>query len=242
LANLTTILANIRQNVIDVPADTEARLEGWVQDAQIAAEDDYQWKMLEDEYSAETILGSRIVAALITGWIEAIGDPYYLTGDGAAVPLEWIPSIQDAMKDYPNSVAAVDRGPPRGLLETGEASSVIINVYPSSDQGNTLGTHSAAGEYDVRIPYRKRQATLAVTGTTENAFTRDANLRLYLEQYASGKALLFNHDTENAQIALLQAQEHLKRAKRTDKRRKSQFIRFTPRRDVHASRRQRRAV
>ena len=228
--------------MIEVPSDTEDRLEGWVQDAQVALEEEHQWKMLEAEHSVDTTEGIRNLVTGITRWMEAIGDPYYLTGDGVAVPLEWIPSIRDAMKDYTESVAENDRGAPKGLLESGEPGAVTIDVYPAADLGNTTGTYSANGEYKVKIPYRKRQATLEVTGTAENAFTRDANLRLYLEQYASGKALLFNHDTENAQIALLQAQEHLNRAKRADKRRKSQFIRFTPRRDVYASRRQRRAV
>ena len=54
--------------------------------------------------------------------------------------------------------------------------------------------------------------------------------------------MIFNHDYENGQMYLTMAQRHKQRAKRIDKRRMIQFLKLTPRRDVNASRRQRRAV
>ena len=67
-------------------------------------------------------------------------------------------------------------------------------------------------------------------------------MQLYLQDYASGKALLFNRDYEAGQVKLMEAAAHLMREKRKDKRRKSQFMKLTPRRDVRASRRQSRAI
>jgi hypothetical protein len=63
-----------------------------------------------------------------------------------------------------------------------------------------------------------------------------------LEDYASGKALLFNRDKDNAATYFVQARENLLDMKRLDKTARAKDFKFTPRRDVHASRRQRRAV
>jgi hypothetical protein len=154
------------------------------------------------------------------------------------MPLEWIPGIEDARSIHPQYTATSAKGPPRGLLETASQ----ISVYPKPDAENPLGTYSSAGEYEIIVPYRKREAVLSAGGTTTNAFTTDPSFQLFLENYASGKAMLFNRDIANGQLSLQQAQDDLVTMKRTDKQRKGQFLKITPRRDVHASRHQRRAV
>ncbi len=238
MANLSTILADIRQNVIDLPSDTEARLVGWVNEAQIVAEAHFNWKGTETSLVKATTLGVVLLDTLPTNWIVAIGDPWYRTGDGVTVGMEWIPSEQDVFKDHTFGLLTTDRGRPIGLQET--ASSIL--VYPPPDANNTLGVSSAAGEYEIVIPYRKREEKLSAGGTTSNFFTTDPDLSLHIIDYASGKAMLFNRDFNNGQLFLTTAQAHLLRAKRLDKKRKSQFMKFTPRRDVFASRRQRRAI
>jgi hypothetical protein len=115
-------------------------------------------------------------------------------------------------------------------------------VYPVPDGNNPIGSWSSAGEYNLVIPYRARAEVLTAAGTITNFFTTDADQALHLEDYASAQAMLFNRDIQNAQLYLAKAAAHLLRAKRLDKLRKSQSIKITPRRDVHASRKQRRAV
>ena len=50
--------------------------------------------------------------------------------------------------------------------------------------------------------------------------------------------MLFNRDLDGGNLSLLQAKDDLKTMKRIDKRGKLQFLKFTPRRDVNASRKQ----
>jgi hypothetical protein len=238
LKNLTTILAKIRKNVIDLPSDTEEELVGWVHEAQIVAEAYHQWLGLETTLVQATTQGTPLLKLRPDDWIVAIGDPWYRTGTGVSRGMEWYPSLEDLYSEQTAGLQTTDQGSPKGLLET----PIYLLVYPPPDANNTLGAHSAAGEYEVVIPYRARAATLTVDGTITNFFTSDPDQALHLEDYASAQAMLFNRDIQNAQLYLAKASAHLLRAKRLDKKGKSQFIKITPRRDVHARRTQRRAV
>ena len=71
MADLTTILQNIRDNVIDVPTATENRLEGWVQDAQLELEAARQWIGLETQHVKDTVAGTRQLDAAPSDWLEA---------------------------------------------------------------------------------------------------------------------------------------------------------------------------
>ena len=237
--NLSTIIAKIKQNVIDLPSDTDARLESWVNEAQLDVEDgDYQFLFMRTSLFTNTTLGVNLLRALPVLWIRADGDPWYRTGGGVYKRMEWAPSEQDVAKDFTAGVLATDRGRPRRILET----DTQLLVYPPPDASNTLGAFSAAGEYSVATPHYAKEPTLEASGSTTNKFTADPNLALYLEDFASGQAMLFNRDLDNGQVSLLKAQRHLQRAVRLDKRRRAQFLRLTPRRDSHASRKQRRAI
>jgi hypothetical protein len=242
LANLTTILAKIRQNVIDLPSDTEDRLESWVNEAQIVAEAYHLWLGTWSIFFGKTDGTSRLINSeelyeKPADWLHADGDPYWRHGSsGANHFVEWAPSLQDVRKDYSSNPEAT--GSPKALWEQ----QGWLNVYPVPDANNPVGGWSAAGEYTLIIPYRARAEILTAAGTVSNFFTTDADQALHLEDYASAQAMLFNRDIQNAQLYLAKAAAHLLRAKRLDKLRRSQYIKITPRRDVHASRKQRRAV
>lgn len=236
--NLTTIIANIEQNVIDLPSDTDGRLEGWVNEAQVNAEDEYQFLFMRTSLFTDTTLGVNLLVALPALWIRADGDPWYRTGLGVHKRMEWAPSELDVAKDFTAGLLTTDRGRPRTILET----DTQLLVYPPPDASNTLGAFSSAGEYSIATPHYAREVVLEATGAITNKFTADVNLALYLEDYASGQAMIFNRDLDNGQVYLLKAQKHLSRAKSTDKRRRAQFLRLTPRRDSYASRKQRRAI
>jgi hypothetical protein len=243
LANLTTILAKVRQNVIDLPGDTEDRLESWVNEAQVVAEAYHLWLGTWSTWFAETDGTSLLVDSVTdlkekpADWLHADGDPYWRNGfSGANHFVEWAPSLQDVRRDYSSHADAT--GSPKTLREEQDR----VWVYPTPDENNPIGVWSSAGEYNLVIPYRARAEVLTAAGTITNFFTTDADQALHLEDYASAQAMLFNRDIQNAQLYLAKAAAHLLRAKRLDKLRKSQSIKITPRRDVHASRKQRRAV
>ena len=96
---------------------------------------------------------------------------------GATMPLEWVPSGQDAAQIYPAYSATSARGAPKGLRET----KTLFYVYPVADAENSIGDDSAAGEYQISIPYRKKEIVL-VAGAFEdsNAFTNDPSFQCYL--------------------------------------------------------------
>jgi hypothetical protein len=238
LANLTSILAKMRQNVIDLPSDTEDRLVSFVNEAQVNAEDEYQFIWMRSSHIMDTAQGDTILSGLPLDWIRADGDPWFRTGDGKRQRMEWSPSELDIAKDFTAGELVTDEGQPDTLFESG----ADILVYPPPDMKNTTGAFSTAGDYSIKIPYYAREDVLVEGADEENLFTKDANMVLYLEDYASGLAMLFNHDNENGQVYLLKAKVHFNRAKKTDKRKRAQFLRLTPRRDSHASRRQRRAT
>jgi len=241
-ATTMTILAKIRKNVVSLPADTEEELVGWINEAQQEAET-YSWKGLDYEKVIDTVAGTRILTAVPDDWQLPVGEPYYLTGDGKSVGMEWIPSRRDASRDYSADTATSARSSPKGLLELpGTANVNDLHIYPYPDAGNTTGDFSTAGEYEIHIPYHAIDTVLDDGSNQTNFFTADVNLALYLTDYASGQALLFNSDFDKANTYLLKAQGHKLRAKRLDKHSKFQNVKWTPRRDVYASRRQARAV
>jgi hypothetical protein len=242
LANLTTILAKVRQNVIDLPSDTEDRLESWVNEAQIVAEAYHLWLGTWSIFYAKTDGTTRLTNSgglheKPADWLHADGDAYYRHGSsGANHFTEWAPTLQDVRKDYRSGSEGA--GSPKTLHEQ----QGWLNVYPTSDENNPVGTWSSAGEYNLIIPYRSRAEILTTEGTTTNFFTTDADQALHLEDYASGQAMLFNRDIQNGQVYLTKAAAHLLRAKRLDKKRQIKSMKLTPRRDVNASRKQRRAI
>jgi hypothetical protein len=243
MADLTSILAHIRDNIVEVPTATENRLVGWVNEAQRVAEAAHQWMPLNQTWVTTTTAGVRWIGSGVgakpTDWIAARGNPWWRTGDtGAMMPLEWIPSEHDSAKDHPYSSDESYRGAPVSLEER----ATKVFVYPLPDLSNPIGEFSIYGGYEIVIPYRAQEETLADSGTTSNWFTSDFDQALHLEDYASGQAMLFNRDFDNANVYLLKAQGHLLRAKRMDKFQKFQHFKLTPRRDVYASRRQARAV
>jgi hypothetical protein len=244
-ATLTTILVKMRQNIIDLPSDTEDRLVGWVNEAQIELESYHRWLGTEAIFFGKTdetptlINSGTDLKDKPSDWLHADGDAYWRDGaSGANHFVEWAPSLQDARKDYTSDISTSTGGSPKTLQELQGS----VRVYPTPDANNPLGTHSSAGEYHLIIPYRQRAVTLAVGSEETIFFTVDLDLALHLEDYASGQAMIFNRDFDNANAYLLKAQGHALRAKRMDKRRRFQSYKHTPRRDVYASRNQRRAV
>jgi len=247
-ATLTTILDAIRENVISLPSATEGRLEEFVQQAQRKAEAAFQWINGEMEMNVSTTAGSNILQDLDRAFLWPIDDPWYVTGDvGSKVEMEWLPSISDRAKEYIDSSNSDYRSSPKALRivrrPVTAGSPGRIEVYPRADASNTIGEFSVAGEYKIRAAYHSRGALLEVGGSIQtNYLTENEDLALYIEEWASGKAMLMNHDYENGSAMLLQAAATLKEAKKIEKKRKVPVLRWTPRRDVHASRRQRRAI
>ncbi len=237
MANISTILAKIRENVIDVTSETEARLESFVQEAQreLVA---HKWSFSRFTATFTTSEGIALLGAKPANWRSQDGDPFYRTGSGSKVKMEWSPTIHDLYDQHSANTAADYRSAPASLFEL--AGNIL--VYPTPDASNSLGFFSADGEYQVLVPYISSHAVLAVTGTTSNPFTDDLDTALYLEEFASGKAMIFNRDFENGQMYLTMARRQFQRAKRVDKQRKIGTLRFTPRRDVYAQRKQRRAI
>jgi hypothetical protein len=241
VATLSTILTHIRGNVIDVPSATENRLIGWVNEAQVVAETRYNWKGLQSSWGPVTSLGNNRLATTAEpdvtkpdDWLVSLGNPFWRGGDGLSThEMVWASSVLQFRKDYPSTESM---GPPEYLYEYDNR----IMSFPASDGKNVIGDFSADGEYTVVIPYRKT-ATPLVGGTSTSFFTNDANLELFLENYASAQAMIFNRDRDNGALYLAKSQADMLRAKRLDKLGKVQALQFTPRRDVFASRRQRRA-
>ncbi len=242
---LTTILSNIRENVVVVSSETEGRLVGWVQRAQRKAEGAFAWINGAAELTKATTAGSNTLQDAPALLLWPVGKPWYVSGAlGSHIPMEWTPSLNDRAKEYIDSTNSDYRGAPRSLMLTLATSSVpgAIEVYPKPGLQNTLGDFSAAGEYEIHMPYHSRGALLSVAGTQTNYLTRNEDLATYIEEFASGKAMLFNHDYDNGNIMLLQAKATLAEAKKIEKARKVPVLEWVPRRDVGASRRQRRAV
>jgi hypothetical protein len=245
-ATLTTILDNIRGNVISLPSATEAKLEEWVQQAQRKAEGAFQWIAGEEELEVDTIAGSYSLDLTPTLFLWPIGKPWWVTGDvGRKVKMEWLPSLSDRAHEYKEIASVEYRSSPKALkLDQSTVSGKVatIRVYPAPDASNIVGTYSTAGEYEVHIPYHSRGELLEVGGNLTNYLTENPDLATYIEEWAAGKAMLYNHDYDNGNLMLLQAKATLMEAKKIEKKRKVPVLEWTPRRDVHASRRQRRAV
>lgn len=235
MATLTEILERVRQNVVDVPSDTESRLLGWVQEAQSKAEDAYNWLSQRTSAGYATTLGSPVLATKPSNWIVPISNPWYRTGVGKAVAMEWEPTTEQLNKEFSAGLLERDRGSPKVLIE----SPTQLLVYPPPDARNTLGAFSVAGEYQIVLVYRARATTLTLAAQS-NRFTTDPNLALYLEHYATAQASMFNHDPNGA-THLVIAQAHLRDAKRLQKQRSANKLRLWPRRDVYGARRQRRS-
>ncbi|MGW8369301.1 MAG: phage adaptor protein [Gammaproteobacteria bacterium] len=214
--DFATLKTEVGAWVLDLPADTQARLGTFVNDAVRKAADRYNFRFMESEITPtplSTTANTRLLTAKPSDWKESRGLPSLLWQDGTTDEFDWAASESEMNRTFAyqipqeTSTAAVDSGQPRYLLEQPDE----IWVYPLPD----LLSLWANGNYRIRVPYWAYPATL--TGDNDSNFIT-TNGSVYVIWEAVSRAFYFNRDEQRGKYFADLAEPEFRRIIRVDKR------------------------
>lgn len=227
--DFSTIKGHIREYVIDVPAETEALLDDWVNEALLDAERRHNFQHMYATESYTTTEDTRKLGDVPDNYKEPRGLPWKLFDDGQTVEFDWAASESDMIRQYGND-NDLDDGEPEFLLEVYNQTSGKreFHLYPLPDDNSDYSD----GDYRIEVPVWLYSPALADEGDT-NWFTNQ--FPFYLIYKATYFGLLFNRDESRASAFNQLAEQMYRNAKSLDKRSKIP-PRFTmpARRGVHA--------
>lgn len=208
----------VKESLIDVNAEVEARITGFVQKALNEMQTGppgrgpYHFEAQEAETSpTATAEDTRNLMTLPADWLESRDDPFYIDGTGKTVDIAWMPSDRSRVVMY-DEYDPLDKGAPRHLDET----ATHITVWPFPDALNPSGSVYSDGNYRVVVPYWKEIE--APNAADTNWFFDNAGLNSYIEWRATALALGFNRDTENRLLYETDANAEYLRLRREDKK------------------------
>jgi hypothetical protein len=213
------------QYINDLPADTQALIPVWINDAVRDAEARHNFRHMEAEHTFTTAvavhaLGSK--SALSREWKEARTAPWLQRDDGSRREVLWAPSQSEMVRQY--SLDSLDKGAPEFVLET-EAG---FSVFPFPDGEADW----AGGEYRLHLPYWAYSPELTNPADTNPVLNGDFGL--YVVYFAAALGHVFNEDDERAAKYAGLGARYLQRAIGVDKRsRMPNRTTLVPRRDVY---------
>lgn len=237
--NITTLVARIKNTVVDVSSELDALIESYVQEAQRKAEDRHDFVVMRSEVDTFTQTGlNKLVAKVPVGFKEfrQNAPPYWVDKSGGTNKMRGFTTFGDAISDY-SILNPLDVGVPKWLLWDESTATPGANrgdflVFPFPDENTTAGSLYGGTEYKVKIPYVGRLATLGTGGSLafENWFTFE--MHEYLIAQACADAFLFNRDRNEAAIWQAKATDALRAAVTRDKRTQFTADSLITRRDV----------
>ena len=190
MATFIEIQNRVTRRLIDTNASITTEVPGLVNRALRIIQELHNFKIMEEQVEYTTTFETRLLNAQPTDWKESRLSPYIRQWDGASTPIQWLPSIQEAVKRYAIDDTN-DKAMPEHVLWDGDSSSFHIYPFPDN-QSNFTG-----GDWRVNIPYWKYLPELSADGDT-NWFTLNADWWLTFLAVAEGFWL--NWDEERAQF------------------------------------------
>jgi len=209
MADFATIQTRVNSRLIDLPATIVTEVPLLVNQAIREAEQKHNFRVMEAEQAASTVIATRTLAAISSDFKEKRARPFYRDGQDGLLSTEiidWGSSKEDMLKRYELDDTTSD-GSPRFILVDDAGSN--YSVWPFPDGSSQWDN----GEYRVVMPYWKFLADLTGTGT--NWFT--ANMEEYLIFQATAHGFMLNWDELRAVQWFTLATDKFNSGKRHDK-------------------------
>ena len=218
--------------LLDLPSGVQAKVPGWINEAQRDACRRHNFRAMEEELLPVTADQQRVLVAKPDDWKEARSLPYMYRQDGSTKELDWAPSESDMIRTYAiqlpdeGNTTPADEGEPRYILEY----PTELHVFPLPDDESDWDDD----DYRIVIPYWKYLADLSGDNDT-NWFTD--NHAYYLIWKAVSIGFAYNRDEERAEYYEGKAEPFFKRLKRQDKiSRIGDRLTLSVNKDVYAAR------
>jgi hypothetical protein len=214
--NFDTIVTNVENYLLDLPAETVALVPTWVNEAIKDAEKRYNFThMKREQLLIETTVNQRFLIAIAANWKEDRVLPYLTDNNGFTGEIDWAPSNSDMVRQYSDD-PTVDIGAPQFLLNEYDETleTYVYNVFPYPD-GQSQYTN---GEYRVNIPYYAYTGDLS--GSENNFITNNGEFYVIYKAVAMG--MFFNRDEQRGGAYDQLAEREYKKLKNQDKRTKNQ--------------------
>lgn len=239
MATYLDLQTRVSRRVIDLPSAVVAEVPKLVNVALIKLQEKHNFKVMEAELAAFTLVNTHpllvsvggapiSIGPLATNVKEWRGEPWFLTyNEGSPGRMSWAPSKEAIMG---------------GFLQGG--ATTLSSSFPSlileemSDDGNTRGltVHPLPDgnsdypdfEYRITIPYYRYLPLLSASGD-HNWFTDQTSGEEFIVRYAAGEAFALNWDYQKYGVLTAQAQVHYKDLVTADKRARLGAVReFVP--------------
>lgn len=211
--DFTTAQSRVTDYIVDVPSETAALIDVWINNAVRAAENRYNFRHMKSTHSVTTTADTRSLGALPSDWKAKRELPWLLGDDDITAEIQWAPSPSEMIRQFDASTT-LDDGEPEFILVNDETiDSSVFEVYPLPDGNSDYGD----GEYRVRIPYWAYSAVLSDPSDT-NRVLDEQYFGFYAVFYAAGQGLMFNENDRAAAKYNAMAEQALMEAIRLDKR------------------------
>lgn len=230
MSTLAEIRARVLSIVIDQTAAVLAAVDDEIRSAQRRAEDRHGFWVMETGVNYTTTEDDVNLGSKPSLYARRMDQPFAFDGLGGVWPLEMVSTVIETVKSF--DLSPLTKGRPQLIEEKTDE----FLVYPKPDNLAPAGPLFSDGNYRIRVPYYKREATLSADLDT-NWFSENA--ADYLTWRAAQELLDLNRDNAEMLKYTAKAEGELRRLIRDDK--KARFAKdfvLRPRRDVQSQFRQ----
>lgn len=223
-ATYTQMQTRVSRRVIDLPSAVLAEVPKLVNVALTMLQEKHNFKVMETELSAYTLVNSHSLYATIggtalnvpTNFKEWRGEPWYLRyQDGSPYPMTMAPSQESIWGAFNNGGAInSDIGFPQAVLEgvSTDYNVRALLVYPLPDGASDYSD----GEYRITLPYYRYLPELSADGD-HNWLTDQASGEEFIVHWAAGEAHALNWDFQKYAILTKTADMHMRNLVKADK-------------------------
>lgn len=227
MSTFVAIQARVNRRVIDLPSAVVAEVPRLVNVALHKLQQKHDFKIMEQEIAAFTLLNTHPLLATIGGSALTIGpnninvkkwrgEPWYLTfNEGSPRRLSWANSREDIWGSIPQGGATVlSASYPAIVLEEmpDDTGTRTLSVYPLPDGASDY----ADGEYRITIPAWRYLPAL-VNDADHNWFTDQVSGEEFIVRWAAGEAFALNWDFQKYGVLTAQSEIHFKDLVKDDK-------------------------
>ena len=200
----TDLIDDAKAYLIDVPAATDSRVQGWLENAALWLETRHNFRHMEASVEYVTTPGQRALnQSPESDWKEARGEPWLHTDSGGSVLLDWMASEHQARQLYSEDDPDED-GTPRFVLEVQTG---LFEVFPLPDSDSNWND----GNYRVNIPY------WSFTEDSDNILDNNEFYWMVLFRGVS-EGMIFNREEERAELFRQKSEELFRQFVGRDKR------------------------
>jgi hypothetical protein len=209
-------IASIKQQVLDIwiddPSEVTSRVEEFVNDAQVEAEDRHDFRDMRKWLVNVATPATRNLLVNSTNVLRWSPGSYWLDHSGNPHPVKIVDDLGEILREFAPSDTD-DDGAPKFIYDVPDSS--VLQVYPYPDENTTAGTAYVSTSYLIYLAYIQRLPVLVEGSVNTNWFSDHGHK--YLIASAAARGLIILRNRMEASYWTRQAEMEYKKMRRLDK-------------------------